>query len=144
MRVASLEQAAEQLPLMADVQKNHLDVAGVMEAGGLVYVHSSKGYCGSTRTGPRALHQLVRSKNSNTCCLYFLLLLKLLQRGLAPISQGKCGSPPMKVKLTELSISDLRHAIHLTSESRQATQSGAHILSRCLRDVYALQNHFLP
>ena len=113
MRVASLEQAAEQLPLMADVQKNHLDVAGVMEAGGLVYVHSSKGYCGSTRTGPRALHQLVRSKNSNTCCLYFLLLLKLLQRGLAPISQGKCGSPPMKVKLTELSISDLRHALTL-------------------------------
>ena len=90
-----------------------MNVAGVMETGGLVYVHSSKGYCGSTRTGPRALHQLVRSKNSNTCCLYFLLLLKLLQRGLAPISQGKCGSPPMKVKLTELSISDLRHAITL-------------------------------
>ena len=64
-----------------------MNVAGVMEAGGLVYVHSSKGYCGSTRTGPRALHQIVRSKNSNTCCLYFLLLLKLLQRGLAPISR---------------------------------------------------------
>ena len=90
-----------------------MNVAGVMEAGGVVYVHSSKGYCGSTRTGPRALHQLVRSKNSNTCCLYFLLLLKLLQRGLAPISQGKYGSPPMKVKLTELSISDLRHALTL-------------------------------
>ena len=90
-----------------------MNVAGVMEAGCLVYVHSSKGYCGSTRTGPRALHQLVRSKKSNTCCLYFLLLLKLLQRGLAPISQGKCGSPPMKVKLTELSISDLRHALTL-------------------------------
>ena len=90
-----------------------MNVAGVMEAEGLVYVHSSKGYCGSTRTGPRALHQLVRSKNSNTCCLYFLLLLKLLQRGLAPISQGKCGSPPMKVKLTELSISNLRPAITL-------------------------------
>ena len=76
MRVTSLEQAAEQLPLMADVQKNHLDVAGVMEAGGLVYVHSSKGYCGNTRTGPRALHQLVRSKNSNTCCFgvtFFIL-----------------------------------------------------------------------
>ena len=90
-----------------------MNVAGVMEARGVVYVHSSKGYCGSTRTGPRALHQLVRSKNSNTCCLYFLLLLKLLQRGLAPISQGKYGSPPMKVKLTELSISDLRHALTL-------------------------------
>ena len=64
-----------------------MNVAGVMEAGGLVYVHSSKGYCGSTRTGPRALHQIVRSKNFNTCCLYFLLLLKLLQRGLAPISR---------------------------------------------------------
>ena len=64
-----------------------MNVAGVMEAGGVVYVHSSKGYCGSTRTGPRALHQLVRSKNSNTCRLYLLLLLKLLQRGLAPISR---------------------------------------------------------
>ena len=92
-----------------------MNVVGVMEAGALVHVHvhSSKGYCGNTRAGPRALHQLVRSKNSNTCCLYYLLLLKLLQRGLAPISQGKCGSPPMKVKLTELSISDLRHAITL-------------------------------
>ena len=27
MRVTSLKQAAEQLPLMADVQKNHLDVS---------------------------------------------------------------------------------------------------------------------
>ena len=54
------------------------------------------------------------------CCLflYSLLLLKLLQRGLGLISLGKCGSPLIKVTLTELSISNLRHAITLTSESR--------------------------
>ena len=49
-----------------------MNVAGVMDAGTLVHVHvyghSSEEYCGSTRTGPRALHQLVRSKNSNTRC----------------------------------------------------------------------------
>ena len=40
-------------------------------------------------------------------------LHKLLQRGLALISLGKCGSPLIKVTLTELSISNLRHAFTL-------------------------------
>ena len=56
-----------------------MNVVGVMEAGALVHVHvhSSKGYCGSTRTGPRALHQLVRSKNSNTRCFVVFSLFSL-------------------------------------------------------------------
>ena len=33
--------------------------------------------------------------------------------------------------------------LHLNSESRWATQNGVRILSRYLRDVYALQNVFL-
>ena len=45
--------------------------------------------------------------------LYSLLLLKALQQGLALISLGKCGSPLMQVTLTELSISNLRHAFTL-------------------------------
>ena len=41
-------------------------------------------------------------------------LHKLLQRGLALISLcGKCGSSLIKVTLTELSISNLRHAFTL-------------------------------
>ena len=40
-------------------------------------------------------------------------LHKLLQRGLALISLGKCGSPLIKVTLTELSISNLRHTFTL-------------------------------
>ena len=40
-------------------------------------------------------------------------LHKLLQRGLALISLGKCGSPLIKGTLTELSISNLRHAFTL-------------------------------
>ena len=45
--------------------------------------------------------------------LFSLLSLKLIQRGLALISSGKCGSPLIKVTLTELSISNLRHAFTL-------------------------------
>ena len=40
-------------------------------------------------------------------------LHKLLQRGLALISLGKCGSLLIKVTLTELSISNLRHTFTL-------------------------------
>ena len=56
-----------------------MNVVSVMEAGALVHVHvhSSKVYCGSTRTGPRALHQLVRSKNSNTRCFVVFSLFSL-------------------------------------------------------------------
>ena len=45
--------------------------------------------------------------------LFSLLSLKLIQRGLALISLGKCGSPLIKVTLTKLSISNLRHAFTL-------------------------------
>ena len=57
----------------------------------------------------------VKLLHSLFCCLflYSLLLLKLLQRGLALISVGKCGSPLIKVTLTELSISNLRHTFTL-------------------------------
>ena len=36
-----------------------------------------------------------------------------VQRGLTLISPGKCGSPPIKVTLTELSTSNLRLAFTL-------------------------------
>ena len=47
--------------------------------------------------------------------IFFILFLlhKLLQRGIALISLGKCGSPLIKGTLTELSISNLRHAFTL-------------------------------
>ena len=45
--------------------------------------------------------------------LFSLLLRKVIQRGLALISRGKCGSPLIKVTLTELSVSNLRHAFIL-------------------------------
>ena len=41
------------------------------------------------------------------------LLRKSVQRGLTLISLGKCGSPPIKVTLTELSTSNLRLAFTL-------------------------------
>ena len=41
------------------------------------------------------------------------LLHKFIQRGLALIFLGKCGSPLIKVTLTELSVSNLRHAFTL-------------------------------
>ena len=49
----------------------------------------------------------------STISFILFLLHKLLQRGLALISLGKCGSPLIKVTLTELSISNLRHAFTL-------------------------------
>ena len=62
----------------------------------------------------------------------------LLQRGLALISRGKCGPPLIKVTLTELSVSNFYYVFD--SESRWATQNGVRILSRYLRDIYALRN----
>ena len=49
----------------------------------------------------------------STISFILFLLHKLLQRGLALISLGKCGSLLIKVTLTELSISNLRHAFTL-------------------------------
>ena len=49
----------------------------------------------------------------STISFILFLLHKLLQRGLALISLGKCGSPLIKVTLMELSISNLRHAFTL-------------------------------
>ena len=48
-----------------------------------------------------------------TIFLFSLLLRKFIQRGLALIFLGKCGSPLIKVTLTELSVSNLRHAFTL-------------------------------
>ena len=49
----------------------------------------------------------------STISFILFLLHKLLQRGLALISLGKCGSLLIKVTLTELSISNLRHTFTL-------------------------------
>ena len=49
----------------------------------------------------------------STISFIVFLLHKLLQRGLALISLGKCGSPLIKVTLTELSVSNLLHAFTL-------------------------------
>ena len=49
----------------------------------------------------------------STISFILFLLHKLLQRGLALISLGKCGSLLIKVTLAELSISNLRHAFTL-------------------------------
>ena len=49
----------------------------------------------------------------STISFILFLLHKLLQRGLALISLGKCGSLLIKVTLTELSISNLRYAFTL-------------------------------
>ena len=49
----------------------------------------------------------------STISFILFLLHKLLQQGLALISLGKCGSLLIKVTLTELSISNLRHTFTL-------------------------------
>ena len=60
---------------------------------------------------------LLLEVNSNSrrlsLSLFTLLLNKLIQPGLALISRGKCGSPLIKVTLTEMSVSNLRHAFTL-------------------------------
>ena len=60
---------------------------------------------------------LLLEVNSNSRRLslssFTLLLNKLIQPGLALISRGKCGSPLIKVTLTEMSVSNLRHAFTL-------------------------------
>ena len=91
---------------------------------------------------------IVRSKTLTfVVCLslfYSLLLLKALQRGLALISLGKCGSPLMQVTLTELSISNLRHAFTLnqriTLNYAERSSHTKQIPSRCLCFTKCLSN----
>ena len=74
-----------------------------------------------------------------SCCLvlYSLLLHKLLQRGLALISLGKCGPPLIKVAPTEMSISNLRHTFTLnkriTLNYAERSSHTKQIPSRCSR-----------
>ena len=53
-----------------------MNVVGVMEAGALVHVHvhSSKGYCGSTRTGPRTRKTHVYIDNYRVLSFKFYIL----------------------------------------------------------------------
>ena len=79
---------------------------------------------------------------------FSLLLRKLLQRGLAPISRGKCGSPLIKVTLTERSISNIRHIFTLkeriTLGYAERSSHTKWIPSRCLRFTKCLSGlHFL-
>ena len=67
----------------------------------------------------KVLH-IVRFKTLTSICSLdsvfdSLLLHKFIQRELALIFGGKCGSPLIKVTLTELSISNLRHAFTLAN-----------------------------
>ena len=80
----------------------------------------------------------------STISFILFLLHKLLQRGLALISLGKCGSPLIKVTLTELSISNLRHAFTLnqriTLSYAERSSHTKQIPSRCLRFTKCLSN----
>ena len=70
------------------------------------------------------------------------ILLKLLQRRLTPIYQGKLESPLIKVNPTDdiskPSIFLCRHRTNSTNKSHLTTYYSSHILSMHLRVVYAV------
>ena len=80
----------------------------------------------------------------STISFILFLLHKLLQQGLALISLGKCGSLLIKMTLTELSISNLRHAFTLnqriTLSYAERSSHTKQIPSRCLRFKKCLSN----
>ena len=80
----------------------------------------------------------------STISFILFLLHKLLQQGLALISLGKCGSLLIKMTLTELSISNLRHAFTLnqriTLSYAERSSHTKQIPSRCLRFTKCLSN----